>query len=296
MGSEKYSRYIQDFGFGSLTGIELPGEFKGLVRPQNRWKPIDLAVTGFGQSIGVTSLQLTNAIAVIANRGEYGSPRIAGNILDSQGNSIRDFQTTETRTVISKRTADQVRAMMELVTKEGGTGVIAAPQGYVAAGKTGTAQVMDKNTKRYASNKYTSVFTGFVPAERPKLVITVVIHEPQGASYGGVVAGPVFREIASRVLPYMGVMPSEPDPVVRTADASSAHVKQMPGSSKAAVEKPGVKPAQKTAQKQAASIKNSGPVPRVVKKDRQAPQAAVSREPSRGKYSLKADERGARVY
>ncbi len=212
MGSEKYSRYIHDFGFGSLTGIELPGEFKGLVRPQKRWRPIDLATTGFGQSIGVTSLQLTNAIAVIASGGEYGPPIIASNVLDSQGRSIREFQSIKTRRVIQKRTADQIRAMMALVTQEGGTGVNAAPEGYTAAGKTGTAQVMDKTTKRYASNKYTSVFTGFVPAEQPKLVITVVVHEPQGAIYGGVVAAPVFRNIAAKALPYLGVMPSAPNP------------------------------------------------------------------------------------
>ena len=83
-GSERYSRYIHEFGFGSLSGIDLPGEFKGLVRPQKRWRPIDLATTGFGQSIGVTSLQLTNAVAVIACGGEYGSPIIASDILDSR--------------------------------------------------------------------------------------------------------------------------------------------------------------------------------------------------------------------
>jgi cell division protein FtsI (penicillin-binding protein 3) len=293
MGSEKFARYIHDFGFGSPTGIALPGEFKGLVRPQKRWRSIDLAVTGFGQSIGVTSLQIANAVAVIANGGEYGSPIIASNVLDSQGRSITEFRSIERRRVISSKTADQVRAMMELVTQGGGTGVSAAPEGYLAAGKTGTAQVMDKATKRYASNKYTSVFTGFVPAERPKLVITVVIHEPRGATYGGVVAGPVFREIAAKVLPYLGVMPSGPNPApspnIRTADASSA--KLTPGSDKAAVEKPGVK----SAQKRSASIKNSGAVPSVAKKiqpDHKAPSA----DAPPGRYSLTLEERGARVY
>ncbi len=212
VGSEKYARYIHDFGFGSLTNIALPGEFKGLVRPQKRWRPIDLAVTGFGQSIGVTTLQITNAIAVIANGGEHGGAIIASDILDSQGRSVRQFKSSKTQRVIQKRTADQIRAMMELVTQEGGTGVNAVPEGYTVAGKTGTAQVMDRTTKRYASNKYTSLFTGFVPAERPKLVITVVVHEPQGAGYGGVVAAPVFRNIAAKALPYLGVMPSVPNP------------------------------------------------------------------------------------
>ena len=98
--------------------------------------------------------------------------------------------------------------MMAGVTQEGGTGVKAVPEGYTAAGKTGTAQVLDPQTRRYASNKYTSIFTGFIPADRPRLVITVVVHEPHGASYGGVVAAPVFRNIAARALPYLGVLPA----------------------------------------------------------------------------------------
>src|SRR5208283_5635007 len=93
IGSEKYARYIHDFGFGSLSGIDLPGEFKGLVRPQRRWRPIDLATTGFGQSIGVTALQLSNAIAVIAGGGQYGGGTIASDILDSQGSSVRQLQS-----------------------------------------------------------------------------------------------------------------------------------------------------------------------------------------------------------
>jgi len=270
LGSEKYARYIHDFGFGSLTGIALPGEFKGIVRAQKRWRQIDLAVTGFGQSIGVTSLQLANAIAVIACGGEYGTPIIAGNVLDGQGRSVRQFQSIKTRKVISKRTADQVRAMMELVTEEGGTGTHAAPEGYTAAGKTGTAQVMDKATKRYASNKYTSVFAGFIPAENPRLVITVVVHEPRGAIYGGVVAAPVFREIATKALPYLGVMPSgpgsAPSPGTHMAGASGAHTKQTAGSKKAAAVKPGVKSVQKAAPEESASTKSPGSV-RIVSKN-----------------------------
>ncbi|MGA2403779.1 MAG: penicillin-binding protein 2, partial [Syntrophobacteraceae bacterium] len=298
MGAEKYSRYIHDFGFGSLTGITLPGEFKGIVRPQKRWRPIDLATTGFGQSIGVTSLQLNNAIAVIATGGQFGSPIIASNILDSQGRSIREFQSIKIRKVIQKRTADQIRAMMMLVTQAGGTGVNAAPEGYTAAGKTGTAQVMDKTTKRYASNKYTSVFTGFVPAEQPKLVITVVVHEPRGAIYGGVVAAPVFRNIAARALPYLGVMPSAPNPApspdIHMTKASVAGLKQATGHNKASAEKPGGKSAQKTASKKSASTKGSGAVAIDANKIQPTPKT-TRREPP-DQYSLRIDERGAGVY
>jgi cell division protein FtsI (penicillin-binding protein 3) len=225
MGNERYYRYIRGFGFGSRTGISLPGEVRGLVRPGKRWRPIDLATTGFGQSIGVTSLQLTTGMACLANGGEIGQPSIVREIIDGQhGKRYEPLHTKPFRRVIQKKTAQQVCDMMVAVTQEGGTGIKAAPEGYLAAGKTGTAQVLDPQTRRYSSSKYSSIFTGFVPADRPRLVMTVVIHEPHGAIYGGVVAGPVFRNIAARALPYLGVFPnsggSAPPPGVRMVNAA----------------------------------------------------------------------------
>jgi cell division protein FtsI (penicillin-binding protein 3) len=213
VGNERYFRYIQAFGFGSLTGVHLPGEVKGIVRHYRKWRPIDLAVAGFGQSIGVTALQLNTAIAVLANGGEYIPPLIARAIVDAEGQVVESFEPRPLRRVIHEKTAEQIRAMMHSVTQEGGTGVNAAPEGYTAAGKTGTAQVMDPVSGRYASNRYTSLFTGFIPADNPRLVMTVVIHEPKGAIYGGVVAAPVFRDIAAKALPYLGVLPSTDAPV-----------------------------------------------------------------------------------
>lgn len=207
MGNERYSRYIKAFGFGSPTGISLPGEVKGLLRSYKKWRPIDLATTGFGQSIGVTSLQLTMAVACIANGGEYAPPLLVKDLLNAAGQPVNRFRSRPIRRVIQQKTALQIRDMMRSVTEEGGTGVKAVPDGYTAAGKTGTAQVLDRQTRRYG-NKYTSVFTGFIPAEDPRLVITVVVHEPHGSNYGGVVAAPVFRNIAAKALPYMGVLPS----------------------------------------------------------------------------------------
>jgi cell division protein FtsI (penicillin-binding protein 3) len=223
LGSQRYYKYIRGFGFGSATGIAFPGEAKGLVRPWKRWRPIDLATTGFGQGVGVTALQLTQGIECIANGGECIQPLLVRDIVDANGNVIKEFQPKSSWRVIQKETARQIRDMMLRVTQEGGTGVKAVPEGYTVAGKTGTAQVLDPETGRYASNKYTSVFTGFVPAENPRLVITVVVHEPHGSNYGGVVAAPAFRNIAANVLPYLGVLP-EPEPArppvkVRTVDA-----------------------------------------------------------------------------
>ena len=116
--------------------------------------------------------------------------------------------TRETHRVIQKKTANQLRDFMVEVTKPGGTGVLAALDGYNVAGKTGTAQVLEPGSGRYSSNRYTSVFTGFVPAEEPRLAMTVVIHEPHGAIYGGAVAAPVFHDIALEALPYLGAAPS----------------------------------------------------------------------------------------
>ncbi len=189
--------------------------------------PIDLATTGFGQSIGVTSLQLTTGMACLANGGEIGHPTIVKQILDGQGESYEPLHTRPSRRVIQKKTAQQICDMMTSVTQEGGTGVKAAPEGYTAAGKTGTAQVLDPQTRRYATNKYTSIFTGFIPADRPRLAISVVIHEPHGAIYGGVVAAPVFRNIAAKALPYLGVFPASGSPSLPSGVhmASTAHNK-----------------------------------------------------------------------
>jgi cell division protein FtsI (penicillin-binding protein 3) len=228
LGSERYHRYIKAFGFGELTGVQLPGEAKGQVRSWKKWRPIDLATTGFGQSIGVTALQLSQGIACIANGGQWVAPEIALEIVDVDGQTVKVAEREPGRRVIDKRVAAAVRDMMKGVTQEGGTGVNAAPDGYTAAGKTGTAQMLDAETKRYASNKFTSLFTGFVPAEDPRLVITVAIREPHGAIYGGVVAAPVFRNVAAKVLPYLGVSPSYKgtDPTVhfRLANAASCEV------------------------------------------------------------------------
>ena len=212
LGSERYAKYISNFGFGVTTGISLPGEAKGLVRSWEKWRPIDLAATGFGQAIGVTAIQLAMATAAISNGGVYGQPLIAKEVVDAKGDPVRQFTGTSTRRIIQKRTAEKIRDMMQSVTEEGGTGVQAAPRGYSAAGKTGTAQMVDPETGRYATNKYTSIFTGYIPANDPRLVITVVIHEPHGAIYGGVVAGPIFRNIAAKALPYLGVLPSSGHP------------------------------------------------------------------------------------
>ena len=240
LGNDRYYRYIRGFGFGGRTGIDLPGEVRGLVRPGKKWRPIDLATTGFGQSIGVTALQLTTGMACLANGGEIGQPTIVKQIVSGEGERYEPLRTKPFRRVITKKTAQQISDMMASVTQSGGTGVKAVPEGYTAAGKTGTAQVLDPQTRRYASNKYTSIFTGFIPADRPRLVMTVVIHEPHGASYGGVVAAPVFRNIAAKALPYLGVFPSPGKPSLPPGVRQAGGSQNKTGKEKDSSEKKGL--------------------------------------------------------
>jgi cell division protein FtsI (penicillin-binding protein 3) len=226
MGIERYYRYIKAFGFGERTGIDLPAEAKGSVRPWKKWRPVDLAAMGFGQSLGVTTLQLTLGVACIANGGSWMQPIMVRGTIDQQGALISQGTQRKLQQVIRKKTANQVRDMMVEVTKPGGTGIQAAINGYTVAGKTGTAQMLDPGSHHYSSNKYTSVFTGFAPAENARIAMTVVIHEPHGAIYGGVVAAPVFRDVAAQALPYLGVAPSgdelgAPAPVANVVQAAA---------------------------------------------------------------------------
>lgn len=293
LGATRYDSYIHGFGFGSPTGIDLPGEFKGLLRPLKSWRPIDLAVTGFGQSIGVTAIQLENGVAVVASGGKRGSPIIVGSILDPQGKTISQFRSLDATRVIRKTTADVVRDMMETVTQKGGTGVQAVPEGYIVAGKTGTAQVMDPKTKRYSPTDYTAVFTGFVPAEHPKLVITVVVHDPHGSIYGGEVAGPVFRDIAATVLPYLGVMPSQPGlkpgPAVRMVKTSHGHDKRTLAAKTGEIKK-------RAAHKKVCSKSVFGKIPVPVHPFAGKVSRAHKGAACEGRYSLKVAKPGAEFY
>jgi len=230
-GAKRYALYMDKFGFGHETGIDLPGEVSGLVRPWEKWRPLDLATAAFGQGIGVTLIQLTRAFGAITNDGLMGVPRIAkkmdqGTMPTTAGvasvktssqniaeaSDLRNAENGQSRPgfqrVISASTAKTLRGILKKVTEEGGTAVSAQVPGYEVGGKTGTAQKLDPETGRYSKRDYASIFVGFAPVEAPRVVIAVVVHNPRGATYGGVVAGPVFREIALRALPYLGVMPS----------------------------------------------------------------------------------------
>jgi cell division protein FtsI (penicillin-binding protein 3) len=196
--------YITRFGFGSRTGIELPGETAGLIRPLSRWQPSSIGSIAIGQEVGVTPLQMAAAFGALANDGVRFAPHLIREIRNSSGPSYRP--NPEQRRVISRETATALRGMLEGVTLNG-TAKKAQLDGYSAAGKTGTAQKIDPKTKTYSSTKFVASFVGFAPVNNPAVVIIVVIDEPGGAYHGGDVAAPVFRQIAEQILPEMGVIP-----------------------------------------------------------------------------------------
>lgn len=204
LGKDKIYEYIKRFGFGEKTGIDLAGEVTGLVRPTERWSGMSLGAIAIGQEIAVTPLQVLRAYSAIANGGYLVRPHVVMEVRSPDGGLVYK-SAPEAQRILSEKTVAVFREILKTVTEEGGTALEAAVDGNQVAGKTGTAQLMDPRTKRYSRDKFVSSFVGFVPADKPKLAIIVVIHEPKGQIYGGLVAAPVFRKIASESLSYMSV-------------------------------------------------------------------------------------------
>lgn len=199
-----------DFGFGEKTGVDSPGETAGSLAHFKRWTKIDAGTISFGQGISVSALQLITAVAAIANNGVLMKPHIVQAITDQNGRLVKSFGPRKARRVVSKKTAKTLTRIMQTVITEGGTGVNAALEGYSVSGKTGTAQKVDEKGG-YAKEKYLSSFVGFVPSEKPEIAILVVIDEPQGSHYGGVVAAPAFKNIAHNTLDYLNIPPIKKD-------------------------------------------------------------------------------------
>jgi cell division protein FtsI (penicillin-binding protein 3) len=207
IGRERLYRCITSFGFGEKTRIGLPGEGKGIVHHPRYWSPVALDTISFGQGISVTGIQLAVALSAIANGGSLMRPYVVEKITDEKGGVVQSFQPEVVRRVISEETAKEVIALLKATTEKGGTGEEAVPTGFEVAGKTGTAQKADTLLGGYSESRYTSGFMGFAPPDEPKLVLLIVIDEPQGSTYGGVVAAPVFKAIMEKVLPYLNILP-----------------------------------------------------------------------------------------
>ena len=197
------------FGFGEPTGLPLPGEAAGVLRPRGRpWFEVETAIASFGQGVSVTTVQLATAFASIANGGRLLEPLLVRRVTDGAGRVLHEGVPHVRRETVSPQIARLVTEMLTAVTEEGGTAVEAAVPGFRVAGKTGTAQKADPATGKYSADRFTASFTGIVPADRPRLVIAVVLDEPMIGHYGGDLAGPVFRRVAEASLRYLGVAPS----------------------------------------------------------------------------------------
>jgi cell division protein FtsI (penicillin-binding protein 3) len=213
LGAETYHRYLKAFGFGERTGIDLPAEVGGMLRPVSQWSGRSIASVAIGQEVGVTPLQVATAFAAVVNGGELMKPRVVNALLSPEGAVLRAFEPQKLRQVISPETSRTVVGILGRVVTEG-TGKAAALEGYTAVGKTGTAQKYDPALHAYSARKYLASFLGAVPAREPRLVILVMVDEPQGAIYGGSVAAPVFRHVAERVLRYLNVPPETREQVL----------------------------------------------------------------------------------
>ena len=205
LGNDRFYKYIRGFGFGQQTGIELPGETRGMTKPVERWSKVSFAAISMGQEIGISAVQLASLISTVANDGVRVPPRIvAGTIAPQNAPQTIAFQPAPGTRVISSLTAAQMRQMLQGVVLHG-TGRKAILEGYSSAGKTGTAQKVDPTTGAYSKTKYVGSFAGFAPINNPQIAVVVILDSAVGLHQGGQVSAPIFQRIVQQVLEYQHV-------------------------------------------------------------------------------------------
>jgi cell division protein FtsI (penicillin-binding protein 3) len=207
IGYKRFIEYLKRFGFAEKTGIELPGEREGFVRPIKEAKEIDQATTYFGQGMTVNSLQLVMAMAAVANGGKLMRPFLVKEVREPGGKVIEKTEPHVVRKVLSAEAARHSARILENAVGETGTGFPAAVSGYRVAGKTGTAQKVDPGTRRYSDKNYIALFVGFAPADKPRMLMVVVVDEPEKKKYGGLAAAPVFREVGAWTMNRLQINP-----------------------------------------------------------------------------------------
>lgn len=208
LGEKKLYEYSRSFGFGEKTGFPQQGEVNGILHPVERWDGLTVTRLPMGHAVSATPMQVHNSMASIANKGVLMSPQIVRRVLED-GKQVIAYEPQQIRRVVSVETAQLVSEMLAEVVRPGGTATRAAIEGYQVAGKTGTTQKLVNG--RYTSSAHVASFVGFFPANNPRVVITVVVDEPQnpGIGYGGVVAAPSFKRIGKEVIRYLGIEPVE---------------------------------------------------------------------------------------
>jgi cell division protein FtsI (penicillin-binding protein 3) len=230
IGEQKFYEYIRRFGFGDRTGIELPGEIPGVIRPPQTWSKISITRIPMGHEVGVTPLQMMVAMATIANGGKLITPRIVKSVTTGDGKTITTFSPTVLRQVISPETAAQVGNALRGVVSDRGTAAAAAVPGFTISGKTGTAQKVDPRGG-YEQGKYVVSFSGYLPSDHPEFVGIVVLDDAKTSkpelNYGGLVAGPIFSRIAEKAARYLDLQPHEdlakPSAAGRVALTNASH-------------------------------------------------------------------------
>ncbi len=226
LGRDPFYRYVSAFGLDGPTGIDLPGEAAGIYPPRDSARPVDLAVMAFGQTLTVTPLQMITAISAVVNDGELLRPQVVSAVEDADSGVVEEVPPEVVRRAISPTTAATVRDLMVSVVEEG-TGSNARVPGYRVGGKTGTAQKTVDGV--VSQDHHLASFLGFAPADDPAFVCYVVVDEPEGMYYGGVVAAPVFSAVTEEVLRYMDIAPSHPEEI-EEAEAEDDDLLQPPES------------------------------------------------------------------
>jgi len=211
LGKERLYNTLKELGFGSRTGIRLPGEAKGIIPPIEKWTELTTANISFGQGVLVTPLQIITAVCCLANDGWWREPKILDGLINERGEVVELPNPAPIREVASLATCRALTRMLEGVVIDG-TGQAADIAGYRVAGKTGTAQKVDPLTRRYSQELFCSSFIGFFPAQAAQIAILVTIDEPKGEHLAGVVAAPVFRKIAQNIISYLNIPPVQKQP------------------------------------------------------------------------------------
>ena len=214
LGADTFHEYIRRFGFGERTGIGLPGEIPGLVRPRHSWTPLSITRVPMGHEIAVTPLQIVMSMAAIANGGNMMLPQIVRSVHDSDGREVVSFSPQVVRRVVSEETAAQVGSSLAEVVSERGTAPLASIAGYTVAGKTGTAQRVDPKGG-YTPGKYVVSFAGYFPADDPEVAGIVLVDDartPGTRNYGGLVAAPIFARIGEKMADRLGLVPTATKP------------------------------------------------------------------------------------
>lgn len=203
LGSEKYYSYFKQFGLLQKTNVDLPGEAATIMHNPKNIGQVELATISFGQSFQITPVQLATTVSSIINGGNRVTPHFGAYVTDEKGKKVKTFKYETTEGIVSEKTSETVRMLLEKVVSEG-TGKNAAIKGFSIGGKTATSQTLPRS-----ANKYIASFLGFAPADDPKVLGLVIINDPKGVYYGGTIAAPVMKEIFENVLPYLEIEQKE---------------------------------------------------------------------------------------